>query len=597
MSHRLPYALLLLISVTAACSDDGKTPLDPNGGSVASITIAPGDLAFASLGTTSTLTAVPRDAQGAAVSGATITWAKKGSGVVTVSASGVVTAVGNGTDSVIATAGTARAAVAVEVQQVASAITVNAPTTTLTRALQSTTVSAQVVDANNHTVAGAAVSFTSSDSAIIFVSTTGVVTAAKAGTSTITATAGTLIGHITLTANFQGPLGPGLTGQARPCSGGTVGPFPCNGITLLSYLPIAALGGAPGVDLNDIWGWTDQLTGSEYALVGRRDGIAFVDITNATDPRFLGFLPITPGATANFWHDVKVYSDHAYIVADGAGAHGMQVFDLHELRGVAVPKQFAPVMVYTGVRSAHNMVINEATGFGFIVGANGGGNTCGGGLHMVNLQVPTAPVFAGCFSDDQTGRSGTGYTHDAQCVTYIGPDAAYAGHEICFGSNETALSIADVTNKAVPVALSRASYPAVSYTHQGWLTPNQRYLYVNDELDELNGLVSNTRTLIWDVADLDDPVLVGQFLGPTSASDHNNYIRGTTMFASNYQYGVRVINLAEPLSPVQIGYIDTSPQRPNLPGFEGSWSNFPFFPSGNVVITSGEEGFFVIRVP
>ncbi|MEO8480246.1 MAG: choice-of-anchor B family protein, partial [Gemmatimonadota bacterium] len=390
---------------------------------------------------------------------------------------------------------------------------------------------------------------------------------------------------------------PGLTGQPRPCSGGTVGPFPCNGITLLSYLPIAALGGAPGVDLNDIWGWTDQLTGSEYALVGRRDGIAFVDITNATDPRFLGFLPITPGATANFWHDVKVYSDHAYIVADGAGAHGMQVFDLHELRGVAVPKQFAPVMVYTGVRSAHNMVINEATGFGFIVGANGGGNTCGGGLHMVNLQVPTAPVFAGCFSDDQTGRSGTGYTHDAQCVTYIGPDAAYAGHEICFGSNETALSIADVTNKAVPVALSRASYPAVSYTHQGWLTPNQRYLYVNDELDELNGLVSNTRTLIWDVADLDDPVLVGQFLGPTSASDHNNYIRGTTMFASNYQYGVRVINLAEPLSPVQIGYIDTSPQRPNLPGFEGSWSNYPFFPSGNVVITSGEEGFFVIRVP
>ncbi len=84
MSHRNPHALLLLLFVTAACSNDGKTPLDPNGESVASITIAPGDLAFVSLGTTSTLTAVPRDAQGAAVSGALITWAKKGSGVVTV---------------------------------------------------------------------------------------------------------------------------------------------------------------------------------------------------------------------------------------------------------------------------------------------------------------------------------------------------------------------------------------------------------------------------------------------------------------------------------------------------------------------------------
>lgn len=596
MSHRIPHALLLLVSVMAACSNDGKTPLDPNGGSVASITIAPGDLSFASLGTTANLTAAPRDADGAAVS-ATITWAKRGSGVVTVSSSGVVTAVGNGSDSVIVTAGSARAAVAVQVQQVASAITVSAPTTTFTRALQGATVSAQVVDANNHAVAGTEVSYSSSDPSIIFVSTTGVVTAAKAGTSTITATAGAHTGTLTLTADFQGPLGPGLTGQARPCSGGTVGPFPCNAVTLLSYLPIAALGGAAGVDLNDVWGWTDQSTGREYALVGRSDGIVFVDVTNATDPRFLGFLPITSGASPNVWHDVKVYADHAYVVADGAGPHGMQVFDLHELRSVPVPRQFSSVMVYTGVRSAHNMVINETTGFGYIVGASGGGNTCGGGLHMVNLQVPTAPTFAGCFNDDQTGRAGTGYTHDAQCVTYTGPDATYQGHEICFGLNETALSIADVTSKSVPTALSRASYPAVSYAHQGWLTADQRYLYTNDELDEINGLAANTRTMIWDVADLEDPVLVGQFLGPTGASDHNNYIRGTTMFASNYQFGVRVISVANPLSPVQVGYIDTSPLRPDLPGFDGSWSNYPFFPSGNVVITSGEEGLFVIRVP
>jgi len=597
MSPHLPLGLLLLAAMTTACGDGGKTPVDPPAGAVASITITPGDLTFPSLGLTANLTAVARDAQGSTVSDAAITWAKRGSGVITVSASGVVTAVGQGTDSVIATSGAARAAIGVAVQQVINGISVSAPTTTFTRALQTTTISGQVIDGNGQVVPGAQLTFSSADPSIIFVTPAGVATAAKAGTTTITATSGAMTGTITLTADFQGPLGPGLTGQARPCSGGTVGPFPCQAVTLLSYLPIAALGGTVGIDLNDVWGWTDQSTGREYALVGRRDGIAFVDVTNGTDPRFLGFLPRTPGAAANVWHDVKVYADHAYIVADGAGPHGMQVFDLHDLRSVAVPTQFSPVTVYTGVRSAHNMVINEATGFGYIVGANGGGNTCGGGLHMVNLQVPTAPTFAGCFNDDQTGRARTGYTHDAQCVTYTGPDATYQGHEICFGSNETALSIADVTDKSVPKALSRASYPAVSYTHQGWLTPDQRYLYVNDELDELNGLASNTRTLIWDVADLEDPVLVGQFMGPTSASDHNNYIRGTTMFASNYQYGMRVISVANPLAPVQIGYIDTSPLRPNLPGFEGSWSNFPFFPSGNVVITSGEEGLFVVRVP
>jgi hypothetical protein len=31
---------------------------------------------------------------------------------------------------------------------------------------------------------------------------------------------------------------------------------------------------------NDIWGWTDPLDGREYALVGRNDGTAFVDVTD-----------------------------------------------------------------------------------------------------------------------------------------------------------------------------------------------------------------------------------------------------------------------------------------------------------------------------
>lgn len=597
MSHSTPHAILCLAVLAAACGDDATTQPDPSGGAVATILLAPDGLTFASLGATATLTAVPRDAEGVAVSGATLTWAKRGSGIITISSSGVVTAVGNGSDSVIVTSGSARAAVAVTVEQVASSIVVTAPTTTFTRALQQTTIAARVVDANNQDMPGADVVFTSAKPLVVHVSTSGIATAAKAGTSTITATSGGLTGTLDLTADFRGPLGPGIIGEARPCTGGTVGPFPCDGVTLLSYLPISALGGAGGVDLNDVWGWTDALTSREYALVGRRDGMAFVDVTNATDPRFLGFLPITPGASPNVWHDVKVYDDHAFIVADGAGAHGMQVFDLHDLRSVVVPTRFTPVTVYTGVHSSHNMVINEATGFGYIVGANGGGNTCGGGLHIVDLRVPTAPTFAGCFSDNQTGRAGTGYTHDAQCVTYSGPDAAYQGHEICFGLNETALSIADVTNKSAPTALSHAGYPAVSYAHQGWLTPDQRYLYSNDELDELYGMASNTRTLIWDVADLEDPILVGEFLGPTGASDHNNYIRGTTLFASNYQFGMRVVSIANPLLPVQTGYIDTAPERPDLPGFEGSWSNYPFFPSGNVVVTSGLEGLFVIRVP
>ena len=224
---------------------------------------------------------------------------------------------------------------------------------------------------------------------------------------------------------------------------------------------------------------------------------------------------------------MKVYADHVFIVADMAADHGMQVFDLTRLR------EFSSEMLtfemdahYDRINSVHNIVINEETGFAYAVGSSGGGDSCGGGLHMVNIQEPKNPVFAGCFADPSTGRSGTGYSHDAQCVIYDGPDREHAGKEICFGSNETALSIADVTDKDNPIALAMGEYPNVAYTHQGWLTEDQAYFYMNDELDEVRGLTQGTRTLIWDVSDLDEPIMVKEHISENTASDHNLYIVG-----------------------------------------------------------------------
>ena len=83
------------------------------------------------------------------------------------------------------------------------------------------------------------------------------------------------------------------------------------------------MGGTQG---NDIWGWFDAQSGNEYALMGMTNGTAFVDITDPEDPVFLGRLPTQ--TVESDWRDIKVYQDHAYIVADDAGAHGMHVFDL-----------------------------------------------------------------------------------------------------------------------------------------------------------------------------------------------------------------------------------------------------------------------------
>ncbi len=595
--HLAPALLLVVLG----CGDGGVDPVvpppapppPPPPSGVASIGASPTALAFVSLGTAQQLTATPRDASGGTVA-ATVTYTTRGTGVIQVAANGLVTSIGNGSDTVVATAGGQTALVPVTVAQVATTLQVSAPAIPLDIAGKSITLVAVARDANNRAVAGASITFSSSNAGTLPVDANGVVTAARAGTSRITATLGAQSGFVDLTAAFTGPFGPPITGALTLCNGGTAGPFPCQGVDLVAYLPRSAIGTPSTETLNDIWGWTDPQDGKEYAIVLRRDGTSFVDVSVASDPRFLGFLPITPGASPNVWHDVKVYQNRAYIVADGAGAHGMQVFDLTQLRGVTSPRVFAANSVYRNINSAHNIAINTASGFGYIVGASGGGTTCGGGLHMVDLRNPTTPVFAGCFADTQTGRTGTGYTHDVQCVNYTGPDAQHAGREICFGANETAISIADVTVKTAPIALSRASYPSVAYTHQGWLTEDQRFFLVNDELDEGQS-TANTRTLVWDVSDLDDPILVTQYFGPTRATDHNHYIRGNRMFMSNYQYGLRVVDVSTPGAPVQLGFFDTAPGLSNTPGYGGSWSNYPFFASGIIVMSSSTEGLFILR--
>ena len=384
----------------------------------------------------------------------------------------------------------------------------------------------------------------------------------------------------------------GLATLSAPVPGArTSGPFPCQGVDLLAYLPTCsgasscATGPLSSGRGNDIWGWTDPTTAREYALVGMVNGTVFVDVTVPTAPAVLGRV-LSHNGSSSTWRDVKVYADHAFIVSEAPG-HGMQVFNLARLRGLAADpaRTFTPDARYAGVSNSHNIVINEDSGFAYLVGTN----TCSGGLHMVNIQNPAAPVGAGCFSAD-------GYTHDAQCVVYDGPDTQYTGREICFASNEDTVTIVDVTNKSNPVQVSRGFYPTPGYTHQGWLTEDHRYHITDDELDEFSGTVSATRTIVMDVTDLDNPEWHFDYAGPVNTSDHNLYVRGRYAFLSTYESGLRVLDLAglDGGSMTEVASFDTHPQGNNV-GFEGQWSNYPFFASGTIIANDRTNGLFVLR--
>ncbi len=163
--------------------------------------------------------------------------------------------------------------------------------------------------------------------------------------------------------------------------------FAASNMTLTAHVDLETLGGANG---NDIWGWTDSLTGREYALMGRSDGTSFVDVTDPYNVEFLGVLPSRTGSSTT-WRDIKTYNNHAYIVADGSvGPHGLQIFDLTNLRGVTSPQTFATTAFDTTFRNAHNLAINEESGHAYVVASNVTGNAL-----IYDLSNPVNPTVVG----------------------------------------------------------------------------------------------------------------------------------------------------------------------------------------------------------
>ncbi len=261
-----------------------------------------------------------------------------------------------------------------------------------------------------------------------------------------------------------------------PCTNGFAGEYPCDNYDLLSHVPVSTLANSLGnPEGSDVWGWTDPDTGKEYAIAAMTNSTAFVDITDPINPIFLGRLNSNAGN--NYWRDVKIYGNYAFIVADNVGNHGMQVFDLTRLRDInetEVPElPVEPDLIYDDVASCHNIIINETSAIAYLLGCN----TFNGGPNFVDISDPVNPVNLGGYAAD-------GYTHDAQVVTYSGPDTDYIGKEILVGSNENKVVILDVTDKSNVLKVSEFDYSQIGYTHQGWFTEDQRYFYL--EMKRMN---------------------------------------------------------------------------------------------------------------
>ena len=360
------------------------------------------------------------------------------------------------------------------------------------------------------------------------------------------------------------PTGEGFPGSFVPDD------WPAEGVLILGHLPLNAFPGNNSIG-NDCWGYVSP-SGREYALMGLENGIAVVEITDPINPTIVSFVQ----GPNSLWHDVKVIGDWAYAVSEGGG--GIQVIDLRQVdQGIVT----SPGSVGNG--SSHNIIANPDTGRLY---------RTGGSLRIYEVNSnPASPRFIGSWSDY--------YTHDGQVVTWQRP-GPFQGHELAFclggldsGWTDTRLRIVDVTDPSNPVLIGSVQYPQRAYAHQGWLSEDQRYFYINDELDE-DSFGFTTRTRVVDVDDPSNPVYLGHFTSGVPAIDHNCYTHNGFLFEANYRSGLRIFDLTDPVNPTQVAYLDTSPAD-DQPAFDGAWSTYPYYPSGNVIISDIQQGLVIAR--
>jgi len=380
------------------------------------------------------------------------------------------------------------------------------------------------------------------------------------------------------------------------CVNGMAGEYPCRNMDLMKFMTLQECGCDPNGNTNDVWGWVSPVSGKEFAILGCAELTSFIDVTDPVNPILVGTLPTH--SVGSLWRDVESRGNWLYVVSEAQG-HGLQIFDLTQLDGVASPPVvFAETAHYDFFSNCHTVNVDPVSGYVYAYGTN----TYNGGEHIVDVSDPLNPVLAG-------GYDASGYTHDGFAWTYDGPDPDYAGREIviaCNGrgnSENDMLVIVDVTNKTDCTPIGEYNYngqATIGYFHQGWITKNKKFFLMNDELDEMalgnNQEPYGTRTHIFNITNLDNVTYEGFYEAESPAIDHNLYTLDQFIYESNYRSGVRVLDAIRVASSVlsEVAFFDLYPENDNAQ-FSGTWSNYPYLPSGLVLATSMYDGFFIMK--
>jgi len=389
----------------------------------------------------------------------------------------------------------------------------------------------------------------------------------------------------------------------QACENGKAGKFDCHNIDLLAHMPLTAFSSSPS-SANDIWGHVDLNDGNEYALIGLRNGVAIVNVTDPSSPVEVGTIP---GKNSS-WRDIKVYQyfdkglklwqAYAYATIDNATDY-VTIIDLNHL-----PNSVSLVERNKNVAEAHNVYISNVdhtlntalpgmTPTLQLIGAS----KFGGAFHNYSLENPATLAPLGQAS------VGSGYTHDGASLL-IEDDRKTSDCEslnapctLFIDFNEKEMKLWNISDANDVKQLGTATYddvsPSFQYVHSGWGSEDKQYIFLHDEFDEKNAGINST-VRVFSISDLNNPVHIGQWTGSTRAIDHNGFVRGNRYYMSNYEKGLTVLDITDPSSPVEVGSFDTYIPS-NNPNYNGAWGTYPFLPSGNILVSDINSGLYILK--
>ena len=319
-------------------------------------------------------------------------------------------------------------------------------------------------------------------------------------------------------------------------------------------------------DANDIWGYTDA-SGTEYAIIGLRNGTSIVSLANPSNPVQVGYVA---GANST-WRDIKTWGNYAYVTTD-VGTDGLTVIDLSNLPNGVTSTNWQPNLTINGqtgpFNKAHNIWIDE-NGYAYISGANLGG----GGVMILDVHTtPGTPIYVGAtninYSHDCYARGDTLYTADI-----------YAGE----------FTIYDVSNKATPIFMG-SQQTDFSFAHNVWLSDDGNVLFTTDEKP-------NAPVGAYDVSDPSNIIELDLFkplqtLGQ-GVIPHNTHVWDDYLIVSYYTDGLILVDASRPTNLIEVGNFDT--YFTSSGGFNGSWGAYPYLPSGKILVSDINSGLYVFQ--